>query len=172
MKIAVFGIGGIGGLVGGALARKNAETYFIARGKTLEAIRSRGLQVESALLGDFTVRPKEAAESAGRLRHDGRRHNFLQRIQPQGSLPHRLSDGGRGYARRPAAQRRRSLRHDEAAASSMPPCGRSHPRLQPHRGAGPYCPELRPVPCHHRHERRANVRKSSTSLRKRSTVRG
>ena len=64
MKIAVFGIGGIGGLVGGALARKNEETYFIARGKTLEAIRSRGLQVESALLGDFTVRPKEAAESA------------------------------------------------------------------------------------------------------------
>ena len=64
MKIAVFGIGGIGGLIGGALARKNAETYFIARGKTLEAIRSRGLHVESALLGDFTVRPKEAAESA------------------------------------------------------------------------------------------------------------
>ena len=65
MKIAVFGIGGIGGLVGGALARKNEETYFIARGKTLEAVRSRGLHVESALLGDFTVRPKEAAESAG-----------------------------------------------------------------------------------------------------------
>ena len=64
MKTAVFGIGGIGGLVGGALALKNEETYFIARGKTLETIRSRGLQVASALLGDFTVRPKEAAESA------------------------------------------------------------------------------------------------------------
>lgn len=59
MKIAVFGIGGIGGLIGGALARKNEDTYFIARGKTLEAIHSRGLHVESTLLGDFTVSPKE-----------------------------------------------------------------------------------------------------------------
>lgn len=65
MKIAVLGIGGVGGLIGGALARKNEETYFIARGKTLEAIRSRGLHVESALFGDFTVRPKEIAETAG-----------------------------------------------------------------------------------------------------------
>lgn len=65
MKIAVFGIGGVGGLIGGVLARKNEETYFIARGKTLEAIRSGGLRVESTLFGDFAVRPKDVAEAAG-----------------------------------------------------------------------------------------------------------
>lgn len=65
MKIAIFGIGGVGGLIGGVLARKNEETYFIARGKTLEAIRSRGLHVESMRFGDFTVRPKDIAETAG-----------------------------------------------------------------------------------------------------------
>lgn len=36
MKIAVFGIGGVGGLVGGALARKNEETYFIGAEKRLK----------------------------------------------------------------------------------------------------------------------------------------
>ena len=65
MKIAVLGIGGVGGLIGGVLARKNEETYFIARGQTLEAIRSGGLHVESALFGDFTVRPKDVCETAG-----------------------------------------------------------------------------------------------------------
>lgn len=65
MKIAVFGIGGVGGLIGGVLARKNEETYFIARRKTLEAIRSGGLYVKSTLFGDFTVRPKDVGETAG-----------------------------------------------------------------------------------------------------------
>ncbi|MBR1671800.1 MAG: 2-dehydropantoate 2-reductase [Fretibacterium sp.] len=80
MKIAVFGIGGIGGIVGGALARgpealsqrgpealsqrPPAETYFIARGKNLEAIRREGLRVESPAVGDFTVRPVLASDRA------------------------------------------------------------------------------------------------------------
>ena len=64
MKIAVLGIGGVGGIIGGVLARKEEETYFIARGKTLEAIRRGGLHVESALFGDFTVRPRKIAKTA------------------------------------------------------------------------------------------------------------
>lgn len=51
MKIAVLGIGGVGGIVGGALAKNYTETYFYVRGKNLDAIRRRGLRVRSALLG-------------------------------------------------------------------------------------------------------------------------
>lgn len=64
MKIVVLGIGGVGGVVGGALARVNAETYFCARGENLQAIRQSGLTVRSALFGNFTVRPKAASENA------------------------------------------------------------------------------------------------------------
>ncbi|WP_455965848.1 ketopantoate reductase family protein, partial [Cloacibacillus porcorum] len=67
MKIAVLGIGGVGGIVGGALAKNYTETYFYVRGKNLDAIRRRGLRVRSALLGDFTVQPKLASDSAEEL---------------------------------------------------------------------------------------------------------
>ncbi len=64
MKIAIFGIGGVGGVVGGALARVHADTYFYVRGENLKAIRQNGLRLESALLGDFTVHPKLASDNA------------------------------------------------------------------------------------------------------------
>jgi 2-dehydropantoate 2-reductase len=55
MRIAVVGIGGVGGYFGGRLAQSDpANTFLIARGPTLEALRSRGLRVES-INGDFTV---------------------------------------------------------------------------------------------------------------------
>ena len=61
MKIAVFGIGGVGGLIGGALWRgKYDETYFIARGKNSGSdTQRRPPRVESALLGDFTVQSEK-----------------------------------------------------------------------------------------------------------------
>lgn len=67
MKIAVLGIGGVGGIVGGALAKSHAETYFCVRGKNLDAICRDGLKVQSIALGDFTVRPKLASDSAAAL---------------------------------------------------------------------------------------------------------
>lgn len=67
MKIGVFGIGGIGGLVGDALARVHGETYFCARGKNLEAIRRGGLRVESVQLGNFTSAPAGISERAADL---------------------------------------------------------------------------------------------------------
>ena len=57
MKIAIVGIGGIGGFVGGALLKQGADVAMIARGVNLAAIRENGLTVESVLLGEFTVRP-------------------------------------------------------------------------------------------------------------------
>jgi len=57
MKIVVFGAGGVGGYFGGKLAKAGFEVTFIARGKTLEAIKNNGLKVKS-ILGDFEVHPK------------------------------------------------------------------------------------------------------------------
>jgi 2-dehydropantoate 2-reductase len=55
MKFAVLGSGAVGGYYGAKLARAGHDVTFIARGAHLEAIRERGLQIRSPLLGDFTV---------------------------------------------------------------------------------------------------------------------
>lgn len=67
MKIAVFGIGGVGGIVGGALAKGHADTYFLVRGENLNAIRRNGLKVQSVSLGDFVAHPKFASDNATEL---------------------------------------------------------------------------------------------------------
>jgi 2-dehydropantoate 2-reductase len=61
MRIAVIGVGGTGGYFGGLLARAKEEVTFIARGAQLEALRTRGLTVESRLAGTFTV-PVQATD--------------------------------------------------------------------------------------------------------------
>jgi len=48
MKIAIVGVGAIGGFVGMRLALAGEDVTFIARGATLEALRSRGLRLISA----------------------------------------------------------------------------------------------------------------------------
>ena len=67
MKIAVVGAGGIGGFFGGCLARAGEDVTFIARGAHLEAIRARGLRVESASAGEFTIRPAQATDRPGEV---------------------------------------------------------------------------------------------------------
>ena len=54
MKIAVVGVGGVGGYFGGKLAKAGVDTVFIARGAMLDALRSKGLRVDS-IAGDFVV---------------------------------------------------------------------------------------------------------------------
>jgi 2-dehydropantoate 2-reductase len=54
MRIAIVGAGGVGGLLGGLLARSGAEVAVVARGAHGDAIRTRGLTVDSTL-GRFTV---------------------------------------------------------------------------------------------------------------------
>jgi 2-dehydropantoate 2-reductase len=61
MKFAVLGSGAVGGYFGARLAKEGHDVTFIARGAHLEAMRSRGLEIRSPKLGDFTV--KAAAES-------------------------------------------------------------------------------------------------------------
>jgi 2-dehydropantoate 2-reductase len=55
MKFAILGSGAVGGYFGAKLARAGHDVTFIARGAHLAAIRERGLQVKSPMLGDFTV---------------------------------------------------------------------------------------------------------------------
>src|ERR671915_133545 len=55
MGMAVIGAGGTGGYFGGLLARGGQDVTFIARGAHLEALRTRGLTLESRLAGTFTV---------------------------------------------------------------------------------------------------------------------
>jgi 2-dehydropantoate 2-reductase len=55
MKIAVIGVGAVGGYFGGRLAAAGHDVLFVVRGKTLEALRSGPLRVKS-INGNFEVR--------------------------------------------------------------------------------------------------------------------
>lgn len=59
MRILIIGAGSVGGYFGGKLAKAGHETWFIARGAHLDAIRQNGLRVKS-IQGDFTVHPHAA----------------------------------------------------------------------------------------------------------------
>ena len=61
MRFSILGSGAVGGYFGAKLAKSGQDVTFIARGAHLEAMRSKGLEIRSAKLGDFTVRA--AAES-------------------------------------------------------------------------------------------------------------
>ena len=67
MRMAVIGSGGVGGFVGGMLARAGHDVAFLARGEHLRALRERGLRVVSTS-GDFdvpTVRATDRIEELG-----------------------------------------------------------------------------------------------------------
>jgi 2-dehydropantoate 2-reductase len=61
MRIAIIGAGGVGGYFGGKLAEGGADVVFIVRGATLEAMRTRGLRVDS-IKGDFIVAHPNATD--------------------------------------------------------------------------------------------------------------
>jgi 2-dehydropantoate 2-reductase len=47
MRIAIVGSGGVGGYFGGRLAATGADVTFLARGAHLDALRTRGLRIDS-----------------------------------------------------------------------------------------------------------------------------
>lgn len=57
MKVLIFGMGGIGGLLGGALAARYDDIYFYARGASEKAIQEKGLRLDSVKLGNRVVHP-------------------------------------------------------------------------------------------------------------------
>jgi len=67
MKITIFGIGGVGGYIGGMLARRYEDIYFYARGDNLRAIRENGLEIESASHVNILARPKMVTNDAAEI---------------------------------------------------------------------------------------------------------
>ena len=63
MKIAVYGAGAIGGLLGAYLARAGEDVTLIARGPHLAAMREKGLKVTGPQ-GEFTVTPRATDDPA------------------------------------------------------------------------------------------------------------
>jgi 2-dehydropantoate 2-reductase len=66
MRIAVVGVGGVGGYFGGRLAEAGEDVVFVARGETLAALRERGLFVES-VAGDFHLSRVASAADPGEV---------------------------------------------------------------------------------------------------------
>lgn len=62
MKVAVFGAGAIGGMLGAALAQAGVETTLIARGPHLAALKQHGLRVVGPA-GERTVRPRATGDT-------------------------------------------------------------------------------------------------------------
>jgi 2-dehydropantoate 2-reductase len=63
MRFAILGSGAVGGYFGAKLARAGQDVAFIARGAHLDAIRSTGLEIQSAKLGDFTIRASAESDT-------------------------------------------------------------------------------------------------------------
>ena len=64
MRVAVVGTGGVGAYFGARLASAGHDVVFVARGAHLDAIRERGLRVDS-VLGDMLIRPATASDDPG-----------------------------------------------------------------------------------------------------------
>jgi 2-dehydropantoate 2-reductase len=62
LKIAVYGVGGVGGYFGAVLSRAGNPVSLIARGEHLKAIREKGLRIQTPK-GDFTVTPVKASDN-------------------------------------------------------------------------------------------------------------
>ena len=63
MRVLVYGAGAVGGFFGGLLARAGEDVHFVARGAQLQALRSRGLTIDSRRFGSITV-PVSTFDSA------------------------------------------------------------------------------------------------------------
>lgn len=66
-KIAVIGLGGVGGYIGALLANKYEHVSFVARGARGESIRKNGLVLHSEYRGERVVYPERVVETASEL---------------------------------------------------------------------------------------------------------
>lgn len=70
-KICVYGLGGVGGYLGGMLAhganQSGNEVYFVARGRHLEAIKNDGLTLVTPSKGNISCHPTESVEKVNEL---------------------------------------------------------------------------------------------------------
>ncbi len=61
MHTVIIGVGGVGGYFGGKISNSGQKVTLVARGKHLEAIQKKGLQVNS-IHGDFVTHPYIATD--------------------------------------------------------------------------------------------------------------
>jgi len=73
-KICIYGLGGVGGYLGGMLAHSanrskndNHEVYFIARGNHLDSIKENGLTLMTPSKGSIVCHPVDAVEKVNEL---------------------------------------------------------------------------------------------------------
>ncbi len=66
MRVGIAGTGGVGGILGGFLARAGAEVALLARGAHRDALRERGLRFEGTL-GDFSVDDFDVSDNGSEL---------------------------------------------------------------------------------------------------------
>ena len=69
-KIAVIGIGGVGGYVAGMLARAYPHVTMVARGARAESIREKGLVLHSDYKGEIIARPERVVPVCDMGRQD------------------------------------------------------------------------------------------------------
>jgi 2-dehydropantoate 2-reductase len=62
VNVAVLGPGGVGGLIGAALARAGEDVTIVARESTARLIAADGISVSSVLLGEFVARPRVVSQ--------------------------------------------------------------------------------------------------------------
>ena len=62
MRFAIFGAGAVGGYLGAHLAAAGEDVVFVARGAHLDAIREKGLRIESPS-GDLHIHPAQASDN-------------------------------------------------------------------------------------------------------------
>lgn len=64
MRFAILGSGAVGGYFGALLANSGQDVVFLARGAHLEAMRTHGLQVKSAAIGDMLIHAPAESDPA------------------------------------------------------------------------------------------------------------
>ena len=68
MNIVIYGTGGVGGYFGARLEQAGNNVTFIARGKHLEAIKQKGLQLKS-YKGNYLVYPASATSNISEIKN-------------------------------------------------------------------------------------------------------
>lgn len=66
-KICVVGLGGVGGYIGGTLARKYDNIYFFARGERKESLLKNGIHIKSRAIGEFVSHAKDVSDDPVKL---------------------------------------------------------------------------------------------------------
>src|SRR3954467_6582626 len=101
MRIVIVGSGGVGGYFGGRLAASGADVTFLASGAHLEAMRTRGLSIDS---------PKGNVHSPRGTSYARPAHRQPERKRPPAARE-RGERSGRGGRRRRRLLRGEAVRH-------------------------------------------------------------